>query len=230
MLRRSPRAALCWAAALATALATSVLVAGDLAALHRRARHDDRPLPTVVAGRDLPLGAEVTAADLRVVGLPGRGRPGGALADAAAAAGRVVRTPVLAGTPVLDRHLAPAGRTGAEAAVPVGMRLMHVVVDGGLRPRPGATADVLVTFDPSTVPADVDPTLVVARGALVVTAGPADDGNLAAGRTGGDTGVALLVTAEEAPRLAFAAATGVVTLALTPPEEACCRPTTTTAP
>jgi len=41
---------------------------------------------------------------------------------------------------------------------------------------------------------------------------------------GSDVGVTLLVAEEDAPRLAFAAAAGVVTLALVPPEDAAAVP------
>ena len=227
MLRRSPRAALLWGAALLTAVVTAVVIGGDLSALHRRARAVDRSLPVVVAVRDLPLGATLAGDDLRVVRQPASTRPAGALHATAAAEGRVVRTAVLAGTAVLDRHLADAGRHGLGAAVPTGMRAMRVVVDDGLAPPAGSTVDVLVTFDPARVPLDTDPTLVVARSALVVTVVVDDDGNLVRERTTRRVAATLLVTADEAPRLAFAATSGVLTLALTPPEEACCPPTTT---
>ena len=70
----------------------------------------------------------------------------------------------------------------------------------------------------------LDPTLsdrregqVVARAARVLAV-EADDDALADG-----AGVTLLVTEDEARGLAFAAANGVLTLALAPPEDACCR-------
>ncbi len=227
MLRQSPRAALLWGAALLTAVVTAVVVGGDLSSLHRRAHVVDRAVPVVVAARDLALGSIVTAEDVRLVRQPRSTRPDSALAHLSDARGRIVRTPVLIGTPVLARHLAAADRRGLDAAIPVGMRAMRVVVQDGLRPPPGSTVDVLVTFDPTKVPADTDPTLVVARSALVVTVEVDGDGNLTGERATRRVAATLLVTSDEAPRLAFAATSGVLTLALTPPEEACCPPTTT---
>jgi Flp pilus assembly protein CpaB len=87
--------------------------------------------------------------------------------------------------------------------------------------------DVLVTFESGDdAVAGSAPTVVAARGVLVL--GTDDEpaavehstgGGDARGREGG-LGVTLLVTEDDAPRLAFAAAAGVVTLALVPPEDA----------
>jgi Flp pilus assembly protein CpaB len=87
--------------------------------------------------------------------------------------------------------------------------------------------DVLVTFESSDGTAAGDaPTVVAARGVLVlgtddapaaVQTGPAGG---TAESQGTGLGVTLLVTEDDAPRLAFAAAAGIITLALVPPEDA----------
>jgi Flp pilus assembly protein CpaB len=100
---------------------------------------------------------------------------------------------------------------------------LRIVVRDSLHPHPVSAVDVLVTFDTNT--ADVSETdagtVVAARGVLVLGTDDApatiDAGNTAAS---GGLGVTLLVTEDEAERLANASATGIVTLALVPPEDA----------
>ena len=87
--------------------------------------------------------------------------------------------------------------------MPDGLRSMRVIIEGGVRPRPGDPVDIYATFDPQTVGDDVEPTLTVAH------AVPGDRGRLATTRrapasTGAAIGVTVLVTPDEAKRLAFA--------------------------
>lgn len=223
MIRRSPRALAAWCAVGVLALTTARMVGSDLASLHRRATTAGPEIDVVIATRDLPLGATLTDRDVTV-----RRRFAGRLAPEAlrsprAAVGRVVVVPVLTGNVVSARHLAPRERSGLEGVVPPGMRAVRVVVEDGLQPPPGSVVDVLVSFDPASVDPDTDPTLTVVRGALVLATSPEVDG-------GGGRGpaVTLLTDVDGAHRLAFAATNGVLTLALAPPEEACCAPSSTT--
>lgn len=215
---RPPRTIVAWAAATLVALLTARVVATDLAALHRRAESLGPTRPVLVARRDVPLGARVSTADVRVVRRPDDVVPDRALHDDDAARGRVVAVPLLAGAVVTDRHLAPRSRTGLDGLVPAGSRAVRVPDDAGLRPPPGAVVDVLVALDPALVAGGGggDATVTVAAGARVLATGDAGDG------LDGAPAVTLLVTEVEAGRLAFAAANGAVTLALDPPEAACC--------
>lgn len=220
-MRRPPRALLAWSAAALVALGTARVVATDLAALHRRARELDTVAEVVVARDDLQLGTVVHADDLRTV------RTAGALVrssllDPDDAVGRVVVVPIVAGAPLSTANLAPASRDPTHAVVPRGMRAVHVSADSGLRPAVGAVVDVLVTFDPSIVVAEGggSPTTTVARAATVLP-GPTDGDSV---DDLGRAGITLLVTEDEAHRLAFASANGVLTIALAPPEDACCKP------
>lgn len=217
-MRHSPRALATWAAALLIALATAHLVAGDLAALHRAARSLGSPRSVVVAAHDLTLGTTLESSDLRVVRVASERFPGGTLHAESDAVGRVVAVPVLAGAPVLDPALAPADRRGLDGLVPAGHRAVRIPDEASLRPPPGSVLDVLVTIDPDLVAqaGGGDPTVTVAHAALVLASGDGPDGS------SGDGGVTLLVSEAEATRLAFATAHGVVTLALAPPEDACC--------
>jgi Flp pilus assembly protein CpaB len=143
--------------------------------------------------------------------------------SAVAARGRVIAVPVVRGGFVVDANLAPRRRTGLNGAIPPGMRALHIVVRDALRPPVGSSVDVLATFEPSSSGANgAAPTVVAARGVLVLETedAPAAFDTGTGDRTGGGHGVTLLVSEDDAPRVAFAGATGVVTLALVPPEDA----------
>jgi Flp pilus assembly protein CpaB len=181
-------------------------VAGDLASLHRRAARLGPATAVVVVARDLALGATVKAGDLELRRL--HEPPPGSVHRVAGAAGRVVAVPVLAGSPLLQRHLAPPGRPGLAAVVPPGMRAVRVRVEPEWRLPAGSVVDVLSGGDPAGLLPGGEPARMVAQGAIVL---------------GGETrGVTLLVTVEGARRLASAASDGPLTLALAPPEDACC--------
>jgi Flp pilus assembly protein CpaB len=228
MPRRSPRALLLWTGAATVAVATAVFVASDLAALHQRAGSLGATRTVAVAARDLELGALVRAADLDTRSVHRSQLPEGAVTPAAAR-DRVVAIPVARGGYLLERNLAPRRRTGLDGAIPRGMRALRIVVRDSVHPHPGTAVDVLVTYDAADAgePAVADEAATVAaRGVLVLGTDdePAavDVGGIGTAADG--LGVTLLVTGDEAERLAHAAATGVVTLALVPPEEAAPNP------
>jgi Flp pilus assembly protein CpaB len=161
--------------------------------------------PVVVATQPLEPGIVVTAAALTVRQLPASAVPQGAVGSIDDAAGRTVVAPVFADVPVVAAQLAPDGRRGLTALLPAGSRA--VAVPNG---RPslalvrGDAVDVLATFDDLPGAAEGSPpTFRVATHALVVDVG--------------DESAAVAVSPEEAPRVAFALARGVVTLALASP-------------
>lgn len=226
MFRRSPRAAALWAGATVVALLTAGVVASDLAAIHRRAGDLGPVVDAVVATRDLPLGTTITTADVRERPVHRGQLPRGTLEGARHADDRVVAVPVVRGGYVTAANLTPVRRTGLDGSVPPGMRAMRVVVTNALPVRPGAAVDVLATFDTgngsstSTGASGKDATsatVVVAAGVQVLGTDRASEKNGARGDT---LGVTLLVDADDAQRLAFAEANGVVTIALVPPEDA----------
>ena len=97
---------------------------------------------------------------------------------------------------------------------------MRVVVDGGTRPQVGDPVDVLATFDPQAVGSS-EPTLVVARGVIVVAVDDGGSGSAPSdSASGGNVGVTMLVSPDEAKRLAFSAAAGTLAIAIAPPEDA----------
>ena len=214
-MRRSPRSLLAWSAALLVAVITIVVVFSDLATLHRRARDFGAPRPVLVAAHDLPLGATLGASDVREISRYAAATPANAVVDVDDAIGRVVAVPVLAGSVLLEPHLTERDRDGLSGLVPFGYRAVRIRPDDGLRPPVGAVVDALVALDPTL--SERREGQIVARAARVLAV-EADDDALADG-----AGVTLLVTEDEARGLAFAAANGVLTLALAPPEDACCR-------
>lgn len=95
----------------------------------------------------------------------------------------------------------------ATATAPPGTRAVRIVAQP-VRVRPGDRVDVLVTLDPDRYP-DVEPTRSVGDGLTVV----------AVDRNGADPdarGVTLAVPRALVPRVAFAATSGVLTLAVVP--------------
>ena len=226
MSRRSPRAVVLWLGAVVVAITTAALVATDLAALHRRAHSLGSPQAVAVAARDLPLGSSIRRGDITIRSVHRSQLPRGVLSPDAAER-RVVAVPVVRGAFVVEGNVAPRRRTGLDGAIPPGMRAVRVVARDALHPPVGTSVDVLVTFESNDgAAAGGAPTVVAARGVLVL--GTDDEPAAVEHPTGGgDTGgregalgVTLLVTEDDAPRLAFAAAAGVVTLALVPPEDA----------
>jgi Flp pilus assembly protein CpaB len=222
---RSPRALALRAAAVIVAVATAVIVASDLASLHRRAGDLGAERDAIVATHDLAVGDTVERADLAVRRIHQSQLPQGVVESASVAIRRVVTVPVLRGSFVSARNLAPRHRNGLDGIVPFGMRAIRVTVSGALRPRPGAAIDVLASFDSRTADtADGDPTtVVVAAGARVLRTDSRAGGGT--GRTD-SLGVTLLVDRDVAERLADAQANAVLTLALVPPEEAAAIATT----
>jgi Flp pilus assembly protein CpaB len=218
-MRRSPRALLAWAVSVVVALGTSRVVAGDLATLHRRAHDLGAPRLAVVAVRDLALGATIEPGDVRAVSRYAGTVPTGIPRHPRDVVGRVVVVPVVREAFVPARALAPATRTGLDAVVPIGHRAVHVMIKDGFRPPRGAIVDVLAAFDPNAVAVEngAANAVAVARAAQVL----ASDGS---GESGGQqgTGVTLLVTEDEARAVAFAATNAELSLALAPPETACC--------
>ena len=212
----TPRAFVAAFAALTVAAATATVVGSDLAALHRRAQDLGPETPVVVAARDLALGEVVDESALASEPRYAAARPQDALNSVAETVGRVVAVPLVRGAVVQQAHLAPTDRTGLTGLIPRGMRAMRVEPVDGLRPPLGAVVDVLAAVDPTLGGAS---TAVVAQAARVLAVDRGHDDEYTGG---GRAGVTLLVTEDEAQRVAFAVANGVLTLALAPPEDACC--------
>jgi Flp pilus assembly protein CpaB len=154
-----------------------------------------------VARVTVPAGATIRARDVEVRRLPAALVPPGATSEVPD--GTRVADTIHEGEVVLGARLAPSGTSALAAALPPGTRGVSVPVDPGALPvEPGDVVDVLATFDPDLADG-ADPTVVVARGAVVVGVQ--------------DEGVVVAVTPAQAPRVAFAVASGAVALAVVGP-------------
>lgn len=105
----------------------------------------------LVAVRDLELGQAITAQMLQPVAWPAGALPEGAFHDAAKLEGRVVRSSIYKGEPVLEPKLAPEGtKAGLDSVIKPGHRAITVKVNevvgvaGFL--APGSYVDLLVNI------------------------------------------------------------------------------------
>lgn len=212
-MHRSPRVVVAWVVAVLVAIATTRFVASDISALHARAHTLGRDVAVVIAARDLPLGVTITVDALRIVSRPASTVPPDVEHDPRVLVGRIVLVPRIRDDVVRASNLVPNARTGLDGVVPAGRRAVHIVVKDGFRPPVGAVVDVLASFDPSTGGA----ARAVARGALVLVVDDASGSGAGSG-----SALTLLVSEREALDVAYADTNGAVTVALAPPENACC--------
>ena len=105
----------------------------------------------LVATSDLELGQAITAQMLQAVAWPAGAQPAGSFNDAKLLEGRVVRTSIYKGEPVLEPKLAPEGtKAGLDSIIKTGHRAISVKVNevvgvaGFL--APGSYVDLLVNI------------------------------------------------------------------------------------
>ncbi len=228
MFRRSPRAALLWAASAIVAIVTAATVVSMVSSLRHQDETFGRLHTVVVTRHDLPVGTRLTDSDLTVSKLRGEAPATDTVRVTASAVGRVVRVPMLRGALVTTRHLSATRRSGLGDVVPNGQRAVRLVIEHGLRPTAGDLVDVYATFDPQTLGDNLDPTVLVAPAVMVIAVDPTGDSTGDSTGTGtgaaGDTvGITVLVSPHQASRLAFSTASGTLSLALAPPEAATSR-------
>jgi pilus assembly protein CpaB len=110
--------------------------------------------PVVVAALSIPLGTPLRAEALQIKQWPEDLAPDSSFQEIDAVIGRVMKTEVIAGEPILSTKLAPTGSGGGvPGLIPAGMRAFTVAVNvvsgvGGFI-LPGTRVDVLATVSPS---------------------------------------------------------------------------------
>jgi pilus assembly protein CpaB len=173
----------------------------------------------VLSARPLPLGARLEASDLKRVGWPSSSPLPGAYSRVEDVVGRGLVTAVGENEPITDAKIAPreAG-AGLSPAIPRGMRAISVKVNEVIGVAgfavPGARVDVLATV---RRPGDALTRVLVAN-VPVLTAGTRYEQE-----QGRDTKpipstvVTLVVTPNEAEKIALASAEGQITLMLRNP-------------
>jgi pilus assembly protein CpaB len=177
--------------------------------------------PVVVAAADLSLGAEIRKEDLEVMSFPAGKAPDGTFAKPQDILGRGLIVPVVKNEPILEAKLAPkeAG-AGLPPVIPEGMRAVSVrvneVVGVAGYVLPGTRVDVVATASPLNQPGDMTSKVVLAN-VQVLTAGTRLEENNKDGKPVQVTVVTLLVTPEQAERLALASNEGKIHLALRNP-------------
>jgi pilus assembly protein CpaB len=177
--------------------------------------------PVVVAATDLEFGSVLNDDNMEAANWPVEIVPAGAISSRGELAGRVVRTSLSAGEPILESKLAPVGiDRGLPMRVPVGMRAMTVPVNtvsgvGGFV-LPDTKVDVVVTIRPETKKETVAK-LILQNLSVLAADQKLEDND---GRPMKVQSVTLLVTPTEAEKLALAANMGDIQLVLRSPADA----------
>lgn len=189
----------------------------------------------VVTVQKLSLGARIAPENVRVVSWPQALKPEGSFQTVDQVVGRGVTVPMLPNEPVLETRLAPKeGGAGLTATIPEGMRAVSVKVNDVIGVSgfvlPGTRVDLILTGSPDQT-LGIDTSKVILENVLVLAAGQ----NIQQDENGNPQNVqviTLLVTPEDAQKVALASVDGRIQLALRNPldlDKADPRPVTRTA-
>jgi pilus assembly protein CpaB len=172
----------------------------------------DQSEQIVVAAADLGLAATVTSQHIKLVTWPKASVPPGALRTAAEAEGRVVRSSVVAGEPLIEGKLAPhlAGRGGImPMLIPEGQRGVTIRLDEATRESgfvmPNSRVDVLVSM-PKAPGSNEKIAKVILQDVTVLAAGQIVE--LKDNKPVTNTTVTLALTPQQVERLAVAQSDG----------------------
>jgi pilus assembly protein CpaB len=174
----------------------------------------------VVAARTLPTGVRLKATDVRVVPWPARSMVPGSFSTVDAVVNRGLLAGVVENEPLVDGKLARAeAGAGLPPAIPPGMRAMSVKVNDVIGVAgfidPGTRVDVVVTIRKR----DDTTSRTVVSNLQVLTSGTRYDQQKATDGKAPSAAavVTLLVTPEDAERVALAQAEGTIMLVLRNP-------------
>ena len=179
----------------------------------------------VVAAKNLAMGARITEADVKPVAWPEDAPVEGGFSEVNQVVGRGVLEPIVMNEPVTQRKLAsPEAGAGLPPTIKEGMRALSLRVNDVVGVAgyvlPGTKVDVLVTLREQPNAA-TNMTKVVVDNVHVLAAGKIYDTEQ--GRTGQaiDTAVVtLMLTPEQAEKVALAASEGQILLTLRNPLDA----------
>jgi len=183
-----------------------------------RAAHagTDQSIPVVVAAVDMELAETVSDRHVKLVRWPRASVPVGTLPAIADVQGRVVRSSIIAGEPLLEQKLAPtlAGRGGVmPMLVPEGRRGVTIRVDDAIKEsgfiQPNSRVDILVSMTKDGGNERV--AKMILQDVPVLAAGQSVE--MRDNKPVPVTTVTLALTPEEAERLALAHAHGKITIA-----------------
>jgi pilus assembly protein CpaB len=166
----------------------------------------------VVAAADLGFADTVTSQHIRLVNWPKASVPPGALRTAAEAEGRVIRSSVVAGEPLIDGKLAPqlAGKGGImPMLIPEGQRGVTIKLDEAMRESgfvmPNSRVDVLVSM-PKAPGSNEKIAKVILQDVTVLAAGQTVE--MKDNKPVTNTTVTLALTPQQVERLAVAQSDG----------------------
>src|SRR5216684_2945894 len=172
----------------------------------------DQSEQIVVAAAELGLADTVTSQHIKVVNWPKASVPSGALRTAAEAEGRIVRSSIVAGEPLIDAKLAPelAGKSGImPMLIPEGQRGVTIRLDDATRESgfvmPNSRVDVLVSM-PKAPGADEKIAKVILQDVTVLAAGQIVE--MKDNKPVTNTTVTLALTPQQVERLAVAQSDG----------------------
>jgi pilus assembly protein CpaB len=221
-MNRNSRLLIVIAIALVSATAASYAVYRALAARPAGAE-GPRLVATLVAAQAIPAGALVTKEMLRTVAWPADSQVPGTFGDARKVLDRGAIAAIALNEPITESKLAAVGAgAGLPPTIPPGMRAISVRVNEVVGVAgfvvPGTRVDVVVTFGARSAQAESLARVVVAN-VQVLTAGTRYDQEKARqdARPIPTSVVTLLVSPEDAERIALAAAEGQITLTLRNP-------------
>jgi pilus assembly protein CpaB len=173
-----------------------------------------------VAKVQIPVGTKIIAEQVSVVQFPKESTPDGTFETADKLIGRVAVMNIPAREPITESRLAPEGTAaGLSAVIPEGYRAMTVKVDDvvGISGfiQPGSLVDVVVTIDPEERAGMQDPiSKIVLQNIKVLANGQNIDKPENQREANSVKAVTLLVTPEQAEKLALAASEGKLQLVM----------------
>lgn len=178
----------------------------------------------VVAARTMPIGTQISAQDVKIVAWPSNSQLPGAMSSTDAVIGRALMTSVLENEPFTDAKVAPReSGAGLPPAIPRGMRAMSVKVNDVIGVagfvEPGSHVDLLVTIRRR----DDSMARTVASNVRVLTSGTRQEQAKAEsvadvkGTGTVSTVVTLMVSPDDAERIALAQSEGQIMLVLRNP-------------
>lgn len=173
-----------------------------------------------VAKVAIPLGTKIIPEQVMVVQFPAESTPDGAFESIEKLTGRVAVTNIAPREPITEARLAPEGTAGGlSAVIPEGYRAMTVKVDDvvGISGfiMPGTLVDVVVTIDPAERAGMQDPiSKIVLQNIKVLANGQNIDKPEDQREANSVKAVTLLVTPEQAEKLALAASEGKLQLVM----------------
>jgi pilus assembly protein CpaB len=175
----------------------------------------------VVAKRSLPTGVRLTAADVKVVAWPASNMVPGGFTKVEAVVNRGLLAAVVENEPLVESKLAPVNSAGGlPSAIPPGMRALSVKVNDVIGVAgfldPGTRVDLMVTIRKK----DESTSRTVVSNVQVLTSGTRNDQQKpkdAKATPAAAAVVTLLVSPEDAERIALAQSEGQIMLSLRNP-------------